>query len=253
MSPTGGPACLLAHGFGGSPFEMLPLAHALAAAGCAVSVPVLPGHATTVEAWSRTGWDDWLDALDREYARLAADHPRVFLMGLSMGGSLALALAQKRPAAGVVAIAAPARLYRLFPWRVPDWRMPLIPILRHVRPLWPTGPGRAESRAIAPWQGYEGVVAVNPLYSFGKGLARMRRGLARVTAPLLAVHAPDDRSVPLANALEVLAGVGSKDRRLVLLDIQERITKHHLLTTHRETRDAVARLAMAFVDACGRG
>jgi len=42
--------------------------------------------------------------------------------------------------------------------------------------------------------------------------------------------------------------VGSAQRRGVMLDIRENVTKHHLLTTHQETRDAVARLCLEFVE-----
>ena len=55
MKPT---ACLLVHGFGGSPFEVLPVAEALEASGFPVSAPTLPGHDTSIDDWRRTGWKD---------------------------------------------------------------------------------------------------------------------------------------------------------------------------------------------------
>ena len=42
--PGKGPAALCLHGFTGTPYEVAPLARALAAAGFAVSAPLLAGH-----------------------------------------------------------------------------------------------------------------------------------------------------------------------------------------------------------------
>jgi len=251
---SSGPACLLIHGFGGAPFEMLPLVEALQGLCPVVSVPTLPGHDTTVEDWSRTSWDDWLEAVDQEYRRLEKAHSRVFVMGLSMGGSLALALAQRHSPAGVAVFAAAVYLYRFFPFEASDWRLPLTPVLRKIRPIWPKKPGSGKSRAIAPWQGYEQAVALNPLYSMIQGLKQVRRDLGKIKAPLLAVHSPLDSYVPFANAWEIVRRASSRERNLVVLNIEERVTGHHMLTTHQETKDTVAGLARRFVaEQAGQG
>jgi len=240
-------ACLLVHGFGGTPFEMQPLAETLEAAGARVSAPTLPGHATSLEDWAASRWADWLGCVEDEYRRLALGHRRVFAVGLSMGGSLCLELARRQPLAGVVTIASPVYLYRFLPPSCADWRIPFTAFLRRLRPVWPTSPGRAESRAIAPWRGYEGAIALEPLYSLMRGLRGLRRGLAQVTAPLLAMHARRDRQVPADNLWEIVRGVRSPLRRAVLLEIEERVTSNHLLTTHRETRPVVGGLCAEFV------
>ena len=241
-------ACLFLHGFGGAPFEMMPLVSAFEARGFCVDAPTLPGHDATVEAWSRTRWSDWLAAACARYETLAAAHERVFVLGLSMGGCLSLALAERYPVAGVAVVAAPVYLYRFFPPEATDWRLPLTGLLRKFRPVWPRKPASEESRAIAPWQGYDGVVAMEPLYSFLQGMKAVRENLGRITAPLLAIHATSDRMVPFSNMREIVNRVSSTSRRGVTLDIHEQVTKHHILTTHRETRDEVARLCVEFVE-----
>jgi len=245
------PACLVVHGFGGTPFEVAPVAEALTASGYPVFMPTLPGHGTTVEDWSRTGWQDWLDSLSRDYLRLEAEHGRVFAMGLSMGGSLCLALAQRFKPVGVVTIAAPVYLYRFLPPEATDWRLPLTSLLHKVRPIWPTRPKTAESRRIAPWEGYEEHVALGPLGSFLAGLREVRRNMGKITAPLLGIHSPKDRHVPLANLWEITGKAASSERKAVVLAIRENVTKHHLLTTHEETRDRVAQLCVSFADRWG--
>ncbi|WP_051297740.1 alpha/beta hydrolase [Brevibacterium album] len=126
----GSAAVLLLHGFTGSPGAMIPLAEALAAEDVTVSVPLLPGHGGTWQELARTGWDDWLECVRREYARLAAGHRTVVVCGLSMGGALACALAAERGRA-----AGPAALVLVNPGlRIDSPLAPLLPALSRVVP-----------------------------------------------------------------------------------------------------------------------
>jgi carboxylesterase len=106
-SIDGGPnGALVIHGFTGNPHSMKGVAHALADAGFAVELPLLPGHGTVVEDMIPTGWSDWLGAAEEAYAKLAARVPgKVIVVGLSMGGALTCWLASEHPElAGIVAI-----------------------------------------------------------------------------------------------------------------------------------------------------
>ena len=78
-------ACLLLHGFGSTPFEMAPVAERLAQAGVACLAPLLPGHGQTVDAWRRTGFEDWAGAAEAHLADLQTRFERVAVIGT--GGS----------------------------------------------------------------------------------------------------------------------------------------------------------------------
>lgn len=94
---TGGrTGALLCHGFTGNPCSMRPWADYLAAAGLSVSLPRLPGHGTTWQEMARTRWEDWYAEVDRSYEELRRAADEIFVMGLSMGGCLALRLAALR-------------------------------------------------------------------------------------------------------------------------------------------------------------
>jgi carboxylesterase len=92
----GSTGALLCHGFTGNPSSLRPWADYLAAAGLTVSLPRLPGHGTTWQEMARTRWQDWYAEIDRAYEELRGQAGEIFVMGLSMGATLALRLAELR-------------------------------------------------------------------------------------------------------------------------------------------------------------
>ena len=85
---------LLCHGFTGSPHSLRPWAQYLADAGLSVSLPRLPGHGTVWQEMARTRWEDWYAEVNRAFEELRGRSDQIFVMGLSMGGCLALRLAE---------------------------------------------------------------------------------------------------------------------------------------------------------------
>ncbi len=104
--PGGPVGVLLSHGFTGTPQSMRPWAEHLAAAGLSVVCPLLPGHGTRWQDMNATGWDDWYGTVERAFDELRGRCSTVFVMGLSMGGTLVLRLAEQRAeqVAGVVVV-----------------------------------------------------------------------------------------------------------------------------------------------------
>ena len=112
-SIDGGPqGALVLHGFTGNCNSMRGVAHALAGAGFAVELPLLPGHGTTVEDMNTTTWRDWSAAAEEAFGKLSARVPgKVVVVGLSMGGSLTGWLGTRHPeAAGLAFINAAVSL-----------------------------------------------------------------------------------------------------------------------------------------------
>jgi carboxylesterase len=96
---------LVVHGFTGNVGSMRGLAEAFAAAGFAVSAPLLPGHGTKVEDLADCTWDDWYGAALEAYRDLAGEVDKVVVAGLSMGGSISgMLAADHSEIAGVVCI-----------------------------------------------------------------------------------------------------------------------------------------------------
>jgi carboxylesterase len=97
FAANGGPVgVLLSHGFTGSPASMRPWAEFLTSHGYTVRVPRLPGHGTTWRELNRTRWHDWYAEAESALDELRSRCEQVVVAGLSMGGCLALRLAEQR-------------------------------------------------------------------------------------------------------------------------------------------------------------
>lgn len=226
---------------------MRPLGEALAARGFPVRSPRLAGHGTDVADLARTRWTDWYASAEAELARFAAEVPRVAVVGLSMGGLLALHVTARRPSC-VTALALLST-----PIRIGDPRARLLPAVARVPPLWrwldrrigpipkPTGPDITDAaiRAESPSYLATPLTAVVELMRLQAIVRRELRGIAK---PVLLLHGRRDRSVPLVNLDMLRRELGS---RVVGAHVLER--SGHVVTVDVE-RDTVARLVADFLE-----
>lgn len=200
----GGPVgVLLCHGFTSTPLTMRPWAEFLAEAGLSVSVPLLPGHGTRWQDMTPTGWPDWYAEVERALLELSECCEQVFVGGLSMGGALALRLAQCHAArvAGLLLVN-PAVL-------LTDWRLALLPVLCRLR---------ASVAAIGGDIALPGATELTydrtplrPLRSMVRLTATVRAELPAVTAPIALWRSRADHVVPAASSALVLRSVASAD------------------------------------------
>lgn len=86
---------LLCHGFTGSPQALREWAYHLAGQGFRVALPLLPGHGTTWQDLNNATWRDWYATVEAEFNLMRRECDAVFVAGLSMGGALALRLAER--------------------------------------------------------------------------------------------------------------------------------------------------------------
>lgn len=203
-----GAGVLVLHGFTGNPTAMRPLAERLAAAGHAVELPRLPGHGTSWRDLARTRHADWVAAADAALDRLG-DRPRA-VVGLSMGGLLALRLAELRPADV-------ASLVLINPWLT--FSHPLkrvVGLVGRVVPALP-GVGNDIARPDADEQPYDrvplrAVASVFPLQE------QVRADLGSVVAPTLVLTSRVDHTVSPGDSTVVLDGIAAERREQVHLE-----------------------------------
>ncbi|OLR95161.1 alpha/beta hydrolase [Actinokineospora bangkokensis] len=200
---------VLSHGFTGSPFSVRPWAEHLVAQGCSVRVPLLPGHGTDWREMNRTTWPQWYGELERAHDELAARCDVVFACGLSMGGALALRLAQQRQdLAGLVLVNPSVMSLRK------DIRfVPLLSkVVASVAPISDDIAKPGVSEHAYPRTPLRALASLTRLW------AAVRADLPKVTQPLLLLHSAVDHVVEPENAAVILAEVGSTDATEVVLE-----------------------------------
>ncbi len=210
FSHDGGPVgVLLCHGFTGSPASMRPWADHLVARGATVRLPRLPGHGTTWQEMQRTTWEDWYAEVERPLLELVERCEQVFVMGLSMGGTLTLRLAEQHSdrVTGIVLVNPSVQSE--------NKALVALPLLRHVVP---TLAGVSNDIAMT---GQDEIaydrVPLKALYSLTKLWSLTKSDLGRVTCPVLLFRSPQDHVVEPSNAVYVLEHVGSSETEERLL------------------------------------
>jgi Esterase/lipase len=239
-------ACLLLHGFAGTPFEVRPVQTALIECGIPCHTPTLPGHDATLDEFKKSTFADWYGAAEREYLALRAEYAKVVVAGFSLGSSLALLLAARHSPEGVVALSPPYGSYLTFARLHKNWRLLALPVLKYFLSTIPTGTANPASREIAPFEGYEGVQCLAPLDELMRGLGSLPQELGKIRCPALLMQDYRDKRLPPTNALSIALRLRSEDITLRYTTIREKVTSHHLITTHRETRALVGQEVCAF-------
>jgi carboxylesterase len=228
----GGPVgVLLCHGFTGTPQSMRPWAEHLAAQGFTVSLPRLPGHGTHWRDANATTWTDWYAEVERVHADLAGRCDAVFVCGLSMGGTLALRLAQQHgdAVAGLVLVNPSVATQRF------DAKY-LVPVLGRVLPAWKgigsdiKMPGMVETA-------YP-MVPLKALLSLRELWAAVRADLPRVRQPLLLFRSRVDHVVEAVSSRIVLGGVSSTDTAERVLE-----NSYHVATLDNDAPEIFSRSA----------
>jgi carboxylesterase len=235
---AGGPVgCLMIHGFTSAPPDLRPMGEYLAGQGLTVLGVRLPGHGTTPAELAQTRWPDWAGEALRGLGELQARCRQVFVAGFSMGGVLALYLAERYALAGVIAMAAALR--------VSNRLLRLAPLAsRFVREIRKAPLEKSDwvDRQAASTHWSYWVYPLPAVVELLKLQAETRRGLARVTAPLLILQGERDAAVPPASARWLYEQVGSTDKELVYY-----ARSGHCLTLDAE-REMVWRKAWDFID-----
>jgi carboxylesterase len=201
---------LLCHGFTGSPRSMRPWAEHLERDGFRVVLPRLPGHGTTWQEMNLTRWEDWYAEVDQAFTDLRGECERVFVCGLSMGGGLAIRIAEQHgPAVAGIAVVNPSV-------GSADLRMRALPVLRHLVPSL-----AGISGDIALPDVLEGGYDRSPLHA-GWSVTRMWRdiqdNLERVDQPLLIFKSVTDRVVDGRSLKLIKERVSSRELTVVSLE-----------------------------------
>jgi carboxylesterase len=202
---------LVLHGFTGSTQSMRDLGEGLHQRyGFTVVGPRLPGHGTSPDDMATTGYHDWVGEAERALHELAARKRRVFVTGLSMGGSLTLNLAARFPeiVSAMAPIAAPAGLMNEGIAQV----LSLNPAPERI-------PGiGSDIKAPGVVELAYPEVPVACLREVTLLVALTRDLLHKIRCPALVIQSREDHVVPAVNAMQIVQMIRSDDIRLLWLN-----------------------------------
>ena len=232
---------LLIHGFTGTPKEMRWMGESLNETGYTCLGIRLNGHATDPEDMRRSRWTDWTASVQDGYHLLGSMTDRVFLIGLSMGGVLALLMSTKfaQRVAGVVAMSTPYQL----PNDYPLWALRLYSMFVHDSPKSKETPGASwfDKAAYAEHVSYP----QNPMRSVVELkllLNEMQAALPEVRKPVLLIHSNDDPYVLPENMERIYAGLVNASDKTKLV-----VTGSGHVVTRDAARHQVFELAQDFI------
>lgn len=260
-------ACLLIHGFMGTPLEMQGLGEALAAQDIRVYNMLVAGHTGNPVDLLHAGRNEWMTSAEAGLGQLA-NYRYVFVAGLSMGGALALLLASRHPEriAGVIAMSS---LTRLIAGGWQSMVLPLLPLARHlIKWFYPAADldfndpkvqeeALKQARLRDPQATIDfsdpkviayikenvrvPVSAIDELIQLTK---EERRNLDKVRSPLLIIHSKRDMSIKLASAEELYRlATAASPKSLHLLERSD-----HVITVGPE-QEKVYKLTIEFIEA----
>ncbi len=229
-------AVLILHGFGDTPQTVGYLATHLHDLGYAVRAPLLAGHGRTLREFGQSTAAQWLAAAERELVSLQQEYETVGVVGVSMGGALAVILAARasrlsagppahhqpraaRGAAPDASLRPPAALVLIAPYlsmrpharRLAAWHWALSPFVRYL-------PSREEAsiRDARERQSNRGFGTVTPrlLNQLRRIVTEADTSLPVVSCPTLVIQSHGDNRIDPAAAVASFERLGSSDKRI---------------------------------------
>ena len=200
---------LLIHGFTGSTQSMRGYGEYLANKGYTVLGPRLSGHGTTPEQMEMVSYLAWIKDVESALEKMKEMCEKVYVAGLSMGGTLSLYLAEKHPdLAGVILINPAVKLSSMKEYYEEKKDKPE----RFIQGL-----GSDIKKPNVEELAYK----LTPVKSMGDLIELMglvRRNLVKVTAPTLIFSSVVDHVVPPENSIRILNEISSENKELISLE-----------------------------------
>lgn len=203
LLPGGDRGLLLIHGFTGSPAEMRPAGEFFRRRGYTVLAPRLAGHGTSPADLARTGWPQWHADAVSGYHLLKGLCPVIDVVGLSMGGLLALKLAAEQPVGKIALINTPIYVH--------DRRLPFLPVFRLFRSY-------EDKRGQASTNVSYRVIPLKSLASLVALIKQVEGLLPDIARPALVIQAVNDPTVRPDSADHIYRRLGGEAKRLVWLE-----------------------------------
>ena len=208
---------LLVHGLLASPAELREYGHYLAQQGFTVLGIRLQGHGTSPYALRELSYQQWFQSVQKGYNILQAHCPKMFIIGFSTGGALALKLAAENldEIVGVIAVSVPINFV--------NSTFMLVPFLH-------------STNTLVKWMSsFEGVkpfienipehpdinyhdIPVRALYELRMLIQDLEKFLPDIKTPTFLIYADEDPVVAIQSAETVFEKLGATQKKLHIIN-----------------------------------
>lgn len=224
----GNTGALLIHGFTGTPNEMKCIGEFLAKNGITSMGILLPGHGTDVKDLLKVKWQNWDNAVTESLEKLKEICDRIFLIGLSMGGTLALhhGINPDDKIKGIVIMNTPV-------FKLGNYFVKLVPILKYIIKY-----AKKKGKSVKDVLVEQNIMGYNkhPLHGVAELLKLMkhvRKELNLIKVPVLIMHSKLDPTVSWKNAENIYKNISSIDKEIIYFH-----NSYHVLTMDNDKDEA---------------
>jgi carboxylesterase len=201
--------CLLIHGFSSTPAELRELGEKIGAEGRTVYGVKLAGHGTTLADFEKSKYSDWIKSVEAAYEKLKKSCSKIYVVGHSMGGLLALYIAENYEVDKIVLLA-PAVVSK-------DKTSLLVPVLKHFIKYTEWEPMERPTDETKYLLGYS-KIPLACVHELNKLQRTARAKLSKIDKPILIIHSKNDTAIDEKGIEIIEKRVTSKTIKKVILD-----------------------------------
>lgn len=221
---------LLIHGFTGCPSEMRLLGGFLHESGYTVLAPRLCGHGTRPEELASTTWINWYHSVCDAYYVLKSICEEISVVGLSMGGLLAISLAAAHgEIKNVIALSCPIEIL--------DRKLLLLPPAERAAGRYVLKRRRKFTDDAEKYSVFYSKTPLMSIHHLLKLIESAKEKLPRLNSPFLVIHSKSDHTAAPSSAEYLYNNCGSKEKELFWLE-----KSGHLITLDQERETAFRKI-----------
>lgn len=226
----------LIHGFSSTTYELKQLAKQLADQEYHVVLNNLPGHGTTLEDCNKTKYQDWLDYSKIEFAKLCSSSDKVFVVGCSMGGVIALYLSSLFPVTGTIVGGVVLKFKLNF---YTNYLNRLLCRILKTRPKNLIFPKSIRDSLI--FYGYQSYPLI-ALEEFRKMNLYVKKRLNKIKSPILIIHSKNDQVSIRDNVDIITESIQSQDKNILEVE-----NAHHNIFDNNSDLELILSTAKDFI------
>lgn len=193
---------IMFHGLTATPYQVRELGDSLYKRGIANFGARIAGHATQKSDLAKTSREEWLRSSRNAYEEFHKVHPKTIVLGFSLGGLLALNVANEYKPKGLIIVATPYKL---------NMKGNLLSMIGF------------HKKHLDDMISYPGSIPFKSKYELIKLIKETHEAIKGVYCPILIVQGTADRRVSNASPYQIYEQVKSVSKEMMLLPDEQHI------------------------------